>query len=465
MNFGRIFKIASHPYLGLAYLAAVTENAGYDVSVIDAATLNMSDNEILVKLRNLNPNVIGITTNILLGSWSLKLGEIIRRQFPEAKLVFGGPWASAVYEMLLREKICDFVVVGEGEQAFIDLLKKIEEGQIPKNIPGIAYVSKNDSVELESPRPLENLDEIPFPAWHLFPSAQKYFFSRRGKILYPVMTSRGCPYHCNYCTRLIHGHRMRYRSIQNVIDEIRYLKERFSIDEIAIIDDNFTLNKKRAEHICDEIIKNQFNISIQFSNGIRADTVDKKLIRKLKQAGTWKIGIGVESGNQDVVNKIGKSLDLNAVRRAAQIIKQEKIILFACFIIGLPFDTVKTMNDTINFAIEIDPDYGHFYIATAFPGTELYNQVKRDGKFLMSLHDIDRGYNVGSPNFEIYDLKVKEVDRLFKQAYRRFYLRPRKILSLLLKLRTLNEVKYFLNYGIISILNILNLDHTKLMNY
>ena len=148
INFGKIFKKATFPALGLAYLAAVIENAGYDVSVIDATALNMSDNEILVKLRNSIPNVIGITTNILLAKYSLKLGKSIRRQLPEVKLVFGGPWASAVYEMLLREKICDFVVVGEGEQAFIALLKKIEEGLIPKNIPGIAYVSKNDSVEL-----------------------------------------------------------------------------------------------------------------------------------------------------------------------------------------------------------------------------------------------------------------------------------------------------------------------------
>ena len=233
---------------------------------------------------------------------------------------------------------------------------------------------------------------------------------------------------------------------------------------VSFADDSFIENKKQAIELFEGIIKEQCDMKFIIT-AARVNSADEELFKKMKKAGVTHIQFGLESGNQDVVNKIGKSLDLNAVRRAAQIIKQEKIILLAYFIFGHPFDTVKTMNDTINFAIEIDPDYGHFYIAVAFPGTELYNQVKRDGKFLIPLHDIDRGYNMGSPNFEIYDLKVEEVDRLFRQAYRRFYLRPRKILSLLSKLRTLNEVKYFFNYGIISIFNILNLDHTKLMNY
>jgi len=456
INIGRIIKIPFHPPLGLAMLAAVVEKLGYDVSVIDATALNLNDKELIRKLKEINPDVIGITTNILLVRRSLEASRLIQRQIPNVKLVFGGPWASAVYEMLLRKRYCDFVIVGEGEYSFAELLSALEKGELPKTKPGIAYLDSN-TIQLEPPQPIENLDSLPFPAWHLFPSPKKYLHYRRKLIFYPIMTSRGCPYQCNHCTKIVHGTRVRFRSIENVIDEIRYLKERFSIEELTIIDDNFTVNKKRAEKIIDEIIKLNYNLLIQFSNGLRADTLTLKLVKKLKRAGTYKIAIGVESGNQDVVNKIGKKLDLNAVRRAAQIIKREKIILVAFFIIGHPFDTVKTMKDTINFALEIDPDTPLFFKAIAFPGTELYNQVQRDGKFLIALKDIDHGYNLSSANYEIYNLRAADVEKMFKMAYRRFYLRPRKMTSLLTKIRSISELKAAIDYSILIILNLLNL--------
>lgn len=459
INQGKILKISFHPPLGLAYLAAVVENAKYEVSVIDAAALNLKNDELITRLKQINPDIIGVTTNILLSMDSLKLSQLLRRHFPDKKLVFGGPWASAVHKTLLKSKICDFVIVGEGEISFIELLRALEKNSFPERNPGVAYLDPADqSIHLEPPCPIEDLDHLPMPAWDLFPSPNHYFFHTRGRNFYPIMTSRGCPYLCNHCTKIIHGNKLRFRSIENVISEIRYLKERFSLDELLIIDDNFTLNKKRAEKICDEIIKEGFDILIQFSNGVRADTLTLKLLKKLKRAGTYKMAIGVESGNQIVVNKIGKRLNLDNVRRAAKLIKKEKIILLAFFMIGHPFDTVESMKDTINFALEIDPDYPHFFKAIAFPGTELYNQVKREGRFLMSVQDINRGYNIGSANFEIYDLKATDVELLFKQAYRRFYLRPQKMLSLLTKIRSFRELRYVLNYGLLTILNLLNLN-------
>jgi len=457
INLGKILKISSHPPLGLAYLASVVEKAGYDVAVIDANALNLNYSQLMVKLKKINPNIIGITTNILSASPSLILCRLIRQQIPSVKLVLGGPWASAAYKMALEKKFCDFVIVGEGEVAFVELLKHLEKGAIPSKIPGIAYVD-HSVIQLEPPCPIENLDAIPFPAWHLLPSPKKYLFHNRRKIFYPVMTSRGCPYHCNHCTKLVHGNRVRFRSIESVIAEIQYLKDKFSVEEISIIDDNFTLNAKRAEKIIDAIIKKNFNILIQFSNGVRADTLTPNLIRKLKRAGTYIIAIGVESGNQSIVDRIGKGLDLNAVRHAAQLIKKEKIILYFFFMIGHPFDTLETMNDTIKFALEIDPEYSYFFKAIAFPGTDLFNLIRSKGKFLMSLHDIERGYNTGSANFEIYDLKAKDVEKMFKDAYRRFYLRPQKILSLLINIRSFTELKYTLNFGILTILNLFNLN-------
>ncbi len=458
INIGKFLKVSSHPPLGLAYLAAATERAGYEVYVIDAAALKLNNLQLINRLMEIIPDVIGITTNILSASHSLMLSRLIRKHIPSTKLVLGGPWASAVYEMILKKNYCDYVIVGEGEKSFIELLKALEKGEVPSKIPGVAY-KENKAIKLEPPCLIEDLDSLPFPAWHLFPAPKKYLFHARRNIFYPIMTSRGCPFNCNHCTKLVHGHKLRYRSIENVIAEIQYLKNKFSAKEITIIDDNFTLNAKRAEKICDEIIKKRFDILIQFSNGVRADTLTPQLIKKLKQAGTYKMAIGVESGNQGVVNKIGKRLDLNAVRHAVKLIKREKIMLYAFFMIGHPFDTIKTMNDTIEFALEIDPEYPHFFNAIAFPGTKLFNLILKEGKFLMSLEEIERGYNNGIANFEIYGLKAEDVENAHKNAYRRFYFRPKKILSLLTHVRSLTELKYVANFGILTILKLLKLNN------
>jgi anaerobic magnesium-protoporphyrin IX monomethyl ester cyclase len=441
-NLRKVLKTPFHPPLGLAMIAAVLEKAGYAVSIIDAAALDLKNKELLAKLHEIDPDVIGITTNIVLAHQSLELSVLIRRYLPNTKLVFGGPWASAVYEMLLQKNFCDFVIVGEGEYAFIELLRAIEKEDLPEKNPGIAYFDpKAKSIQLEPACLIDDLDALPLPAWHLFPPAHQYPSHRKGQVFYPIMTSRGCPYQCNHCTKIVHGSKVRFRKIENIINEIRHLKENFGLEEITIIDDNFIINKKRAEKILDEIIRNNFNIHIQFSNGVRADMITPQFVRKLKRAGTYKMAIGVESGNQEVVNKIGKKLSLNAVRRAAKMIKNEGIILMAFFIIGHPFDTVKTMNDTINFAIEIDPDIPLFFKAIPFPGTELYNQVLKEGKFITSLKDIEQGYYYGGANFEIYDLRAADVEKMFKVAYRRFYLRPRKLLSSLGKIRTSLRLK------------------------
>ncbi|MHA1325504.1 MAG: B12-binding domain-containing radical SAM protein, partial [Candidatus Helarchaeota archaeon] len=241
INLRKILKISSHPPLGLAYLAAALENAAHEVVVIDANALNLSYTEIMRKITEISPDVIGITTNILSANQSLILCKLIRQQSPTIKLVLGGPWACATYEMLLQKEFCDYVVVGEGEIAFIELLTCIEKNLTPAGIPGVALLA-DGTIKLEPPKFIEDLDALPFPAWHLFPPPKAYLFHARRKTFYPIMTSRGCPYQCNHCTKLVHGFRMRYRSVENVIAEIRYLKEKFSVGEIMIVDDNFTIN-------------------------------------------------------------------------------------------------------------------------------------------------------------------------------------------------------------------------------
>jgi anaerobic magnesium-protoporphyrin IX monomethyl ester cyclase len=452
-----IVKNTSHPPLGLAYLAAVLEKNNINVTVLDAFALKINYSQLQKYLKKNNPDVIGITGNIASCSVACQTAVIIRKTLPGSKIIFGGPWPSIDFEYILKNGFADYVVIGEAEHTLPELLEKIKNNKPVINVKGISYKNRGDSVITTRPRELiVNLDDLPFPAWHLFPSPDKYYFYSYSKIFYPVTTSRGCPHDCIYCTKYIHGYKMRYRSVENIIDEIRYLKDRFSVEQIQIVDDNFLFDQKRAELICGEIIKRKFNLKIEFSNGLRAEKLTAHLAQLLKKAGTFRIALGIESGNQHVLDKINKKLRLDQIRKAVDLIKGENIELIGYFILGHPYDTPETMNDTINLAIELDPQYALFFKMVPFPGTKLFKMIQMHGKFLKEVKEnIQMGYYWKDPMFEIYNLKGPDVELAYKNAYKRFYFRPAKILKLLANLKSFSEFKVLFNRGFLALINIL----------
>ncbi len=307
-----LIRASFYPPLGIAMIAAVLKQAGHAVSVIDATALRLNIHALATRVLEEQPDIIGITCNIAYARKAVIIARWLRQRIPGVPVVFGGPWATCRFEKLLRDHVADYVVLGEGEVTIVELIRAIARGTPLQDVKGIAYLQETRVMKTE-PRPhIDDLDSLPFPAWELFPSHRKYFWDPKGTRFYPVMTSRGCPFGCINCTKLVHGYKLRYRSVGNVIEEIQYLKENFKADEIIVIDDAFNYDANRAEEICDNIIKLKLNVHLRFTNGLRADMLPPRLAWKLKQAGAYDIVLGIESGNQELVYRIG-----NPVWRAA----------------------------------------------------------------------------------------------------------------------------------------------------
>lgn len=452
-----LISASFYPPLGLAIIAAILKKMGHDVSVVDATAERMNIHRLEDKVREFKPDVIGITANIAFARKALLTGRWLKGRFPKALIIFGGPWPTIRYETILKENAGDFVVLGEGDDTIIDLIHALETNQPVDDVDGIAFM-KDGCVNVTAKRDfICDLDKIPFPAWELFPNCTKYFWNPKGKVFYPLMTSRGCPYGCINCTKLIHGYKLRMRSIGNVIEEIKYLRNQFHVDEIIIIDDAFNVDIERAERICDEISSLPFKINLRFTNGLRADKITPRLARKLKNAGAYDIVLGIESGNQQVVNKIGKNLDLQAVRNAVRILKRFGIFVSGFFMVGLPPETVATMIDTKNLLKELDLDLALISRVIPFPGTKLYEIVKRDGKISSNFERDMFFYSHKNPAFELASMPSELIELAFQDLYKTFYFRFSRIVKFLRTMR-LKNWKTYLNFAIVTLINIFKKD-------
>ncbi|MEX2680707.1 MAG: radical SAM protein [Candidatus Sigynarchaeota archaeon] len=479
------FPSIIQPPLGLAYIAAMIKGT-HDVQVIDASAENLKFQDIFKRLDAFKPDVIGITSNISIAYISCELALRIKLHMRSVKIVMGGPWATSNANYIIKHKIANFVVLGEGEFVFKELLDKLERGESADTMQGLVLIGSDGSIKHNPKRDfINNLDDLPYPAWELFPPSQKYFNHYRHLPLYPMMITRGCPYGCIHCTKEVHGYKIRKRSVENVLGEIKHLIDKFKVREIIIVDDNFSFDVKYAEAILDAIYKAKLNIYLLMPNGLRADTLTPHLLKKMKRAGVYGFAIGVESGVQSIVKKIGKNLDLNKARYAAKIAREHGFLLRAFFILGLPYDSMKTMRQTIQFAKEINPHIAYFYIATLFPGTAMYEIVKNMGHVYENalgllgcqndrteriyenvpgvMRDQDKNKDMSIDagffykpvsKFSFGNLKPGDVAKAYKIAVREFYMRPCKIIDVLSTIKSLPELKWVMHYFIISIFNI-----------
>jgi len=320
----------------------------------------------------------------------------------------------------------------------------------PKNVRGIAY-REDGKVNINAERPLMgDLDSLPLPAYHLFPSLDKYNWyvphpKARGA---GIMTSRGCPFNCVYCYKGLFGYAWRPRSPKSVVDEWEWLITEVGVEEIAIYDDIFNLDMKRANKIYDLILKRKLKITHFFPNGIRAEFVDLKLLKKMKKAGCIRVAFGVETGSEIMMKVIDKRLDFNKVRRAFKLCKKVDIETTGFFILGLPGDTKKSMQKTIDFAKELNPTFAQFTTLTPFPGTKAYEIIKaNDGM----LEDWNIGFSSHfdkGAKFRMGEVTPKLLAKMRRKAYMSFYFRPSYILKNL-RLRNLNwtNIKRILHYS------------------
>jgi radical SAM superfamily enzyme YgiQ (UPF0313 family) len=415
------------PPLNLMYLAGAVEQAGFVPHIIDANLINGLPEKIAEMVARLRPDLVALTATTATISKAFQYIKKIRDVVPECFIFIGGPHATFLPTETLTEcPELDAVVIGEGEETVVDLVKSFlpEDFRWLEKIKGIAFrkiAGDTERVVVTSPRSLiQNLDALPFPARHLVPYSEYRLFN--GDVGAGFMiTSRGCSFGCKYCVSShLMGGRFRARSPKNVVDEVEDLALTYHVNDIEFLDDNFMLDRSRALNIAREIRSRGLDVSFVASS--RVNEVNHDVLTELKKAGLSTIYYGVESGSPRILQLMNKRITLSMAEEAVRIAKECGISVLTSFILGYPGETYEEMNATIRFAIHLDPDYAQFTILTPYPGTPIFQELKE--KNLLATYDWDR-YTVVEPviRYGSYGLTSRQVSRKLKEAYLRFYLR------------------------------------------
>jgi radical SAM superfamily enzyme YgiQ (UPF0313 family) len=440
------------PHLGLAYLAAVSEERGDEVFLFDA---DVEDEPITEAIRRFDPGIVGITANTPQVKSAWRTAQAIK-SIKDIPVVLGGPHVSVLPAESVRRPEVDVVARGEGEAIWIKLCEIIEKAQqtnpnfsarelldvqngLLDSLLGVSYVT-HEGQELHNPDhpPIADLDTLPFPAYHVFKmdhytNLQPATDAVDGSKSFSVMTSRGCPYRCTFCSQSIMPIKWRARSPENVLAEWEHLTWNMGAQEIGVLDDSANIQVDRLEQMADLFIEHKVNhVPWIFVNGIRANLATQELLGKLKRAGLKRVAFGVESGDPDVLLSIDKKIDHDTIRRAFKNAKTVGLETIGFFIIGLPGETEESMDRTIKFACEVDPLIANFSMMTPYPGTKVWEIAKRQGRLLLDDWE-DYVFFDGRARYELGDMTAEMVERKWKEAYRRFYLRPHRILQTLLR--------------------------------
>lgn len=419
------------PHVGLAYLNAVLEQRGFKTWVIDTHPLSNGWQALLsFVLKAVKPNVVGITSTTSTIYQAYRAARVVKQILPHATVVMGGPHVTFLDEEALVEcKEIDIIVRGEGEQTFIDLLERLESERSLKGTLGITYREENGGIRKEPDRPLiENLDVLPFPSYRKLPLDLYRSFGIKLPSL-PIVTSRGCPFRCSFCVswKLNRG-KWRTRSPSNVVDEIEHHITTYKVTDFSFVDDIFTLSRKRVKEICREIRSR--NLEITWGCSARADSVDVELLLEMKRAGCHTIYFGVESKSPKTLKEMNKLLTVEKVAKTFKLCRKLGINTVASVILFWPTETRRDVEETIKFVRQLESDIAQFCIATPFPGTKLYEELKRAQ--LLIEKDWSK-YDIVTPVFETGEFNRKYMLFKWKQAYITFYLRPSYVAKQIIK--------------------------------
>lgn len=428
------------PSLGILQIAAVLEEAGHTVKILDLPVLNYSLTEIKRTVKKFTPDIIGFSALTFNASRTLKIaGEIDK--ISKAPILFGGPHATVFPKATLENKtFIDFVVMGEGEETTLELLQTIEKKSNFKKVKGICFRDKNGRVIINPTRPpIKNLDRLPFPSYHLV-DLKKYIplpnqYKRLPAI--NIVTGRGCPWgKCTYCFESARLGYFRRISPSRTIELIKTLIKNYGIKEISFWDDMFIVGEKWINEFCDLI--NKKNIDITWSCYSRVDMVNPAILKKMSSAGCWNVFYGIESGNQELLDKIQKGTTLEQCRKAIKWTKEAGIESRGALMIALPGETPKKAENTIKFAIELDLDYAQFTYTTPYYGTKLFDQCLTEGRLDTNFNR----YSAFEPVFVPSGYKdANQVKATLKRAYAKFYLRPAYFLKKVKGIRSMDDVK------------------------
>ncbi|MDD5344149.1 MAG: radical SAM protein [Smithella sp.] len=447
------FSLITQP-VGLMYIGAALQRAAHETKIHDCG-LDYKDLHILRStLTGWKPDFVGISIIITELENTKKIMKVVREILPDVPVTFGGPWPSANPEEAIKIIGADFVVMGEGELVFPELINAVEKDLPADSIPGTASLV-GGQVKINQVHPLteEELNSLPFPAWELLDHklyAKMDSMASVGRRPYmTIVTSRGCPYKCAYCHRTM-GKAFRKRSVESVLAEMEELRFRHGFKEFEIVDDCFNLDRKRMYAILDGIRNRIGDVKLHFPNGVRADMLKPEDLKLLKLAGTVSICFAIETSSPRLQKMIHKNLNIDKAVCAINASVKEGIYSIGFFMIGFPTETYEEAFDTVEFAARSNLHRAVFVYVTPFAGTELAEMavdVLKNKSYIIHLQKINF-YN--TPN--ISAMTDSQLQNVFQRGYRRFYLNPKRLLRLAIRYP---RVLYLPQYALITLIKTL----------
>jgi len=440
------------PPFGLGYLATALRK-NHNTEILDGIKENMTPDNFKDFLHENKFDVIGIQIFTFHINAAKEYVRVIKELRPETKIILGGPHPSCDPNNIFYyfPKI-DFAFRGEAEIGLAKLMDLMaESGDIEdlelKEVPGLIWRDKENKTVANNQIFVENLDTLGCPSWDLlkpdtYPLAPHGAFFKNYPIA-PIIITRGCPFNCTFCAgRLVSGRKIRRRSVALVISEIKELYYKYGIREIHIEDDNFTFYRDLVMEFCDELTKNNLNISWVCPNGVRLDTLDKELLLKMKETGLYSLSVGVESGSNRVLSHMQKSLNTEKIKEKVALIRETGLEVIGFFVIGYPAETRQDILDTIKFAKKLDLKRANFTIFKPFPGTPITDKLIADNE-LPEIQENWEKYILADAVYAPQGFTTKELKNLRRRAFLSFYLRPKILFKMM------REIKNFKHFKIV----------------
>jgi len=412
------------PPYGLLILSSYLDKKNIKNEIIDLYAYPEKKENLLKKIKDLNPTHIGITSTTSSFFDGYEIAKLVKENFKEIKIIFGGVHPTAIYEKILRNfKEIDYIVIGEGEETIYQLLTS----QDLENVKGVAFRKNGDVIFTGRRKLIEDLDTLPFPAYHKlkgFPSKYKLpIFNYPRSPSTTFLTSRGCPYSCSYCDRSVFGPTFRAHSSDYLIEHLRFLKKNYNIRHINIYDDNFLLKKERVIDFCEKILKE--NLRITFNCIGRSNHLDEEVLKFLKKAGCWMINIGVESGDEELLKPHRTKPEVERIKEIVIKIKENGIRVKGLFMMAIPGETKETIEKTMEFACKNPFDDLNVTKFTPFPGTPIYEKIKDYGDFEEDWSKMNCLNFVFIPK----GFTKEELERYYDLFFKKFYGRPKMLIN------------------------------------
>lgn len=422
-TYGNWYK---RPVLGLAYISACLESAGFECAILDAYFNSWSEGELLQRVRDYAPDVVGITAMTHQILRAAHIASELKRQL-NVRVIIGGCHVTALPERTLAEfPAFDYAVCGEGEGTTPELLQCLEAGEEsgPDDLTGVAFRQRGGIV-VNKPRPhltSAELDSLPFPAFHHYYGQDPHALAGR-RSYYVMLASRGCPYNCAFCMRVL-GKKVRRRSPESILEEMDHAIKRYGAHTFDFADEVFLFNSRETRELLELMIERGLPEIIRWSGLVRANLVTPELIALAKRAGCHRLEMGVESGDDEILKSIGKGITVEQVRKAVKIIKEARISLGTYFILGHPNETERTLRRTVDLAAELNTDTIAVGLMVPYPGTKIFDMASRgDGGYRLLARDWSEYDKYCSRAVEVAGLPHKELAKWQRRALMNLYLK------------------------------------------